>query len=93
MSRVIKQIPVPEAYGDPDWDRIWCAWEDCGNPGSMLHREIACYGSMPHPRSQRCGQCKTYAFCSETHRGYWERSYYEPLKHGSLPAGVPPRYV
>lgn len=86
MTRVMKQLPVPEAYGDPDQDRIWCAWEDCDDPGSRLHTQTVDYGSPGRPVLRR------YAFCSETHRGYWERSYYEPVRHGMRPAGVPPRF-
>ena len=96
--RVRKQIPVPEFYGDPDAERIWCGWADCDNPGSGLVTIVECYaapGVRNHPelpRRPECSECRRVAFCCAQHRDYYVRSH-RPGQYGRLSAGVNARFL
>jgi len=90
--RVRKQLPVPEAYGDPDWERIWCNWETCDNPASGLFWRLECIAAIRHGRDQRCWGCRKRTFCSAQHLDYDSRSHIPGL-YGKLSAGVNGRYL
>lgn len=97
MTRVRRQIPVPEMDGmGRDFDRIQCAWADCDNPASSLHAIVECFaarGLRDHPelpRVPQCSECRRVAFCSEQCEAYYKRSH-RPGLYGKLPAGVNPR--
>lgn len=97
LTRVRKQLPVPEAYGDPDFERIWCAWADCDNPASALQVMVECHAN-PHwsghgtfPRKPMCAECRRVAFCSAQHADYYQHSH-QPGRYGKLSPGESPRY-
>jgi hypothetical protein len=90
--RVRKQLPVPAADGDPDWDRIWCNWETCDNPASGLHRLVICHAARRHARAQMCQYCEIKTFCSEGHKDYQARSHI-PEQYGKLAPGTNRRFL
>ena len=90
--KVRKQLPVPAGYGDPDWDRIWCNWEDCDNPSSGLHRLVICHGSRKHARAQLCAYCEIKTFCCAQHLDFQAGSHI-PGRYGKLAAGTNGRYL
>ena len=98
MTRIRKQIPVPEAYGDPDFERIWCHWADCENPASSLLTTVVCYaapGMRDHPERPRrpeCSQCRRQGYCSAQHLDMDMRSH-RPGQYGKLSPGVNGRYL
>jgi len=95
MTRVRKQLPVPECDGDEWYDRIRCAWADCGNPGSGLITLVICHaaGVYRHrPQDGKCYSCETKAFCCAAHRDYESRAHI-PGQYGTLRPGSNPRYV
>lgn len=97
MPRIRHQLPVPEVYGDPDFERIWCAWADCDNPASGLHTLVECFaapGLRDHPelpRVPQCAECRRVAFCSAGHQDYYQRSH-RPGLYGTHSAGVNGRF-
>lgn len=100
MTRVRRQIPVPEADGDPDNDRIWCNWADCDNPASSLFVLTECYASRrdhsQRPRRPLCPGCRRVAFCCAQHMDYYDHSHIQHdgrSEWGMLSPGVGPRYL
>jgi hypothetical protein len=98
LTRVLKQIPVPEFDGwGRDIDRIQCAWSDCDNPASTLHTGVECFaapGRRNHPElpaRPECSECRRVGFCSAQCMDYYFRSH-RPGQYGKLSAGVNPRY-
>jgi hypothetical protein len=85
--RIRRQLPVPELYGDPDWERIWCNWDDCENPASSLFKVKVCHAAARHSRHQTCSMCETKPFCCAQHLDFWTRSHL-PGQYGKLSAGV-----
>ena len=83
-------------YGDPDEERIWCAWEACDNPASSLHAMVECMARRSphgeHPRRPECRECRRIAFCSAAHMDYYEHSHV-PGRYGRLSPGVNRNYV
>lgn len=96
--RIRHQIPVPEMYGDPDQERIWCAWADCENPASGLLTIVECFANpriSNHPelpRRPQCSECRRVGFCSAQHQDFYVRSH-RPGQYGKLSAGVNGRYL
>jgi hypothetical protein len=98
--RVRQQIPIPDEIGrgDPNGDRIWCAWADCDNPASGLHTSVECFaapGARSHPElpaRPECPSCRRVAFCSAGHMDYYTRSH-RPGAYGKLSPGVNRRYL
>ena len=101
MSRVPHQIPVPSAYGDPENERIWCAWADCEDPASSLHTMTECFnrrraGHGQRPRRPMCPGCRRVAFCSAAHMDYYAHSHEQwggRSRWGMLSAGESPKYL
>jgi hypothetical protein len=94
VTRVRKQLPVPECDGDDWYDRIRCAWDVCQNPASGLHTLVICHaaGYLRHsPRRGKCYWCETKAFCCEQHRSFEARAH-RPDAYGTLTPGVNPKY-
>lgn len=97
MVKIRKQLPVPEMDGDPDNERIWCAWADCDNPASGLTTMVECFASAPYrnhpelPGRPQCAECRRVAFCCEQHRSYYLRSH-RPGQYGRLAPGLNPVY-
>lgn len=98
MTRIRRQIPVPELYGDPELERIWCHFGPCENPASSLHTTVVCYAA-PHvrnhrelPRTPQCSECRRQAYCCVQHLEFDMRSH-RPGQYGKLPAGVNSRYL
>lgn len=93
MTRQVrKQLPVPELDGDPDWDRIWCNWDDCEWPASYLFKVKVCHASRRHPKAQTCRYCETKPFCCAQHLDYWTRCHL-PGQYGRHSAGVNAMYL
>jgi hypothetical protein len=98
MTRVRRQIPIPELYGDTDNERIWCAWSDCDNPGSGLYTAVECFASSglrnhsERPARPECSECRRVAFCSAQCMDYYGRSH-RPGAFGKLSPGVNRRYL
>jgi hypothetical protein len=98
MTRVRRQIPIPELDGDPDADRIWCNWSDCDNPASSLHTAVECFANPgirnhpEHPRRPECSECRRLAFCSAQCMDYHLRSH-RPGAFGKLSPGTNRRYL
>jgi hypothetical protein len=98
MTRIRHQIPIPEMDGDPDNDRVWCAWSDCDNPGSGLITAVECFANPgisnhgEHPRRPECSECRRLAFCCAQHLDFYMRSH-RPGAFGRLSAGTNARYL
>lgn len=95
MTRIRKQLPVPELDGDDWYDRIRCAWDICENPASGLITLVICHaaGAYRHrARDGKCYYCETKAFCCAQHRDYEARSHI-PGQYGTLRPGTNRRYV
>jgi hypothetical protein len=95
VTRIRKQLPVPECSGDEWYDRIRCAWADCEHPGSGLITRVICNaaGVLRHrARDGKCYYCETRAYCCAQHRDYDARSH-RPGEYGKLSAGVNARYL
>lgn len=92
------QIPIPEMYGDPENERIWCNWDDCGNPASSLHTGVVCYragGLRNHsqtPRRPECPECTRVAFCCAQHMDFYFGAH-KRGRYGRLSAGLSGRYL
>jgi hypothetical protein len=95
MTRVRKQLPVPESDGDEWYGRIRCAWDVCENPGSALITRVICHaaGIMRHDRQPRdkCYYCETRAYCCAQHADYDARAH-RPGHYGRLSAGTNAKY-
>ena len=98
VQRIRHQIPVPELYGSPADDRIWCAWADCDNPASSLHTQVECFASArlrshsERPSRPECAECRRVAFCCAAHADYYEHSH-EPGRYGRLSPGENRRFA
>jgi hypothetical protein len=95
MTRIRKQLPVPECDGDDWYDRIRCAWDECMNPGSAMHTRVICHaaGVLRHDRQPRdlCPMCEKRAYCSAQHADYDARAH-RPGQYGRLSPGTNTRY-
>lgn len=92
--RVRKQLPI--ADGPDEWNsRIRCNWDDCGLPGSNLHRVVICHAAGPlrhaNPRDL-CQFCEVKTFCTAQHADMHRRSHV-PGQYGRLSAGVNGLYL
>ena len=93
MTRVMKQLPVPECDGDDWYDRIRCAWDECENPASGLHTRVICHAAGPYRHKAsagKCYHCETRAYCCAQHGDYDARSH-RPGDYGRLSPGMNPR--
>lgn len=86
--RIRKQLPVPGATTADD-ERIWCNWDDCENPSSLLHKVRVCHAAGPYRHSDGAQRscCEVKTFCSAQHLDYWKHSH-QPGRYGRLSAGI-----